>query len=130
LISEENGTSSAVLMAVLRESCIDTDGDTVCDEDDNCVADPNPDQADADGDGVGDACDACPAHANTDPDEDGLCGPADPCPCDAAWKNHGEYVSCVAHHANELKSQGLITGAQHGAMVSAAGQSSCGKKTK
>ena len=38
--------------------CIaDSDGDGVLDLDDNCPWDANPDQADADGDGAGDACD-------------------------------------------------------------------------
>jgi len=36
----------------------DQDGDGVPDEDDNCIAVPNADQADADGDCIGDACDA------------------------------------------------------------------------
>lgn len=35
----------------------DTDGDGVCDADDNCPEHPNPSQADSDDDGVGDACD-------------------------------------------------------------------------
>lgn len=35
----------------------DGDGDTVCDADDNCPAVANPDQADLDGEGTGDACD-------------------------------------------------------------------------
>src|SRR5712664_3034843 len=38
----------------------DTDGDTVVDAADNCVAVSNLDQADSDGDGLGDACDPCP----------------------------------------------------------------------
>ncbi|MCW5891201.1 MAG: DUF4215 domain-containing protein [bacterium] len=37
----------------------DTDGDTVCDELDNCPGVANPTQADGDGDGHGDACDPC-----------------------------------------------------------------------
>jgi hypothetical protein len=42
--------------------CADADGDGVCDWDDNCPSVANPDQADSDGDGLGDACDlACPA---------------------------------------------------------------------
>ncbi|MEZ4433122.1 MAG: thrombospondin type 3 repeat-containing protein [bacterium] len=40
----------------------DTDGDGVDDDVDNCVDDPNADQADLDGDGIGDVC---------DPDADG-----------------------------------------------------------
>jgi len=39
--------------------CRDRDGDTVCDADDNCPLAENTDQADADGDGRGDACDPC-----------------------------------------------------------------------
>jgi hypothetical protein len=35
----------------------DADGDTICDVADNCLADPNPDQSDVDGDLVGDPCD-------------------------------------------------------------------------
>ncbi len=42
----------------------DQDLDTVPDEYDNCVAVSNPYQADADGDGKGDACDPCPLESN------------------------------------------------------------------
>lgn len=39
------------------ESCTDTDGDEVCDEEDNCPNNANPDQLDTDGDGNGNVCD-------------------------------------------------------------------------
>jgi hypothetical protein len=66
--SEEYVIHSMVLEATCETSYIDpvvdTDGDGVDDEDDNCPDDANADQADLDEDGLGDACD-------TDADGDG-----------------------------------------------------------
>lgn len=64
-------------------SCVDTDRDTVCNSDDNCIFVSNEDQADADGDGVGDACDSCPRTANSDQsdeDRDSVGDICDNCP--------------------------------------------------
>ena len=76
--------------------CTDTDGDTICDEVDNCVAVGNLDQLDTDEDGAGDACDGCTEDpdktepgvcgcgiADDDSDEDGLLDCNDNCPLDA-----------------------------------------------
>jgi hypothetical protein len=43
------------------------------------------------------------------------------------WKNHGQYVSSVAHAAKSLANLGCITQQQKGKIVSAAARSSCGK---
>jgi len=51
----------------------DTDSDGVCDASDNCPTDGNRDQADADGDSIGDACEA-------DVDADGTIDDYDNCP--------------------------------------------------
>lgn len=59
--------ADAVTMVIVPN----TDGDEVLDDDDNCVAVPNSDQADRDGDGVGDACDNCPDMSN--PDQQDIC---------------------------------------------------------
>jgi hypothetical protein len=74
---------------------------------------------DVDTDGICDEVDACIG--------DEVACPPDPCPCDGDWKNHGEYVSCVAHYTNDLVAQGQLTHQERADIVSAAGQSSCGK---
>lgn len=64
----------------------DTDGDGVPVNCDNCVGQPNPDQADFDGDGTGDLCDLCPtipATLHIDDDNDGIGNACDLCPFDA-----------------------------------------------
>jgi hypothetical protein len=55
------------------ESTADTDGDGYLDYEDNCPTVWNPDQEDADGDGIGDSCDVC-----TDLDDDGYGDPGFP----------------------------------------------------
>jgi hypothetical protein len=55
---------------------LDSDGDGVTDNIDNCPEDPNPDQEDADQDGEGDACEV------DDSDSDGVRNPEDNCPND------------------------------------------------
>jgi hypothetical protein len=52
--------TTPVLSDIRIKGGIDTDGDGILDDDDNCPFVPNPDQSDVDGDGIGDECDATP----------------------------------------------------------------------
>ena len=90
---------------------------------------------DADEDGVADSADLCPDTAQ------GAVVNADGCsidqlaPCNGpasggTWKNHGQYVSTVAHVAEDLVAQGLISPNEKGAIVAAAAQSKCGAKVR
>jgi hypothetical protein len=92
-------------------------------------------ETDADGDGVPDSSDECP---DTPPDSvvnaDG-CTIDQLVPCGGpasggTWKNHGQYVSAVAHAAEEFVEQGLISQDDKGAIVAQAAQSKCGSKAK
>jgi hypothetical protein len=119
----------------------DDDNDGIQDSTDNCPLAQNSDQADTDGDGIGNACEA-------DDDNDGVldgndqcvstttgamvntngCSIADLCPCTNDWKNHGAYVSCVAHAADDFVAAGIITETQKDVIVSEAAESDCGSK--
>ena len=62
---------------------VDSDGDGVPDDSDNCPTISNADQKDSDGDQIGDACDNCPQLANpnqADEDKDGFGNVCDNCP--------------------------------------------------
>lgn len=55
------------------------------------------------------------------------------CPCGGpvsggTWKNHGQYVSCVAKAAEAALKHGLVTEGEKDAIVEEAAQSNCGKK--
>ncbi len=129
---------------------VDLDADGIYDTLDNCPAVPNPDQADADGDGIGDVCD--PDH-----DNDGVPDAEDTCPqspavggvividgCNTgvpnlmvsggctiadrineiatAAQNHDQFVSGVAQLKNALRKQGILTNEQATALQTCAAQ--------
>jgi Thrombospondin type 3 repeat len=124
----------------------DIDGDGVANATDNCPTVANADQTDFDGDGAGDQCDS-------DDDGDGVADAEDACPgtalgasidaqgCSSAqlfeaacptsggdYKNHGEYVSCVAHEADRETDEAMITKDERGAIIATAAHSDIGKK--
>ena len=106
---------------------------------DNCPLDPNSGQTDTDGDGQGDACDG-------DDDGDNVANETDLCPfsppmvvvdsdgCTGVQRiarlcqrdnfvQHGQYVSCVAHAANEAAGIGLILSIEKSRFVKEAAKS-------
>jgi hypothetical protein len=89
-------------------------------------------ETDTDADGVPDSLDQC---ADT---PTGAIVNANGCsidqlvPCEGpvsggTWKNHGQYVSAVAHVSKTFNQQGLISSSERGQIVSAAARSDCGK---
>lgn len=68
---------------------LDTDRDTLADCLDNCPETSNPDQADFDDDGIGDACDG------DDADQDGVLDPSDDCPNTPPGTQVDETTGCT-----------------------------------
>ena len=92
-------------------------------------------ETDADGDGVADSLDLCPGTpAGAIVDANG-CSIDQIAPCSGPasggrWKNHGQYVSSVAHAAEAFLSQGLISADQAETIVTQAAQSKCGSRRR
>jgi hypothetical protein len=131
-----------VLVAV---GVVDSDGDGVSDDIDECPGTPagaivdsrgcTINLVDADGDGVSDDIDECPeTPAGAIVNSHG-CSIEQLVPCAGPrsgghWKNHGQYVSTLTKTAKAFLRERLITPKQAGAIVSAGARSSCGKKVK
>jgi len=106
------GHSNVITLPLAINACADSDGDGVCDADDNCPNDPNPLQENGDGDADGDACDACPIDANDDSDGDGVCDSDDVCPNDLNDDSDGDGIcdsddACPDDATNDTDGDGL-----------------------
>jgi hypothetical protein len=90
-------------------------------------------ETDADGDGVPDSLDLCPGTpADAIVDSHG-CSIDQIAPCSGpasggSWKNHGQYVSAVAHAAEAFLAQGLFSLEQAEEIIVQAAQSDCGRR--
>jgi hypothetical protein len=125
----------------------DLDGDDVANDTDNCPNAANASQADFDSDGKGDACDE-DVDGDGVPNDNDICAftPLDAifspegcsinqlCPCEGPrgttelWKNHGQYVSCIATSVNSFFEAKLITNADRRNVLRDAARSFCGKQ--
>lgn len=91
---------------------LDEDGYLSCEECNDENPDINPDAIELPGNYIDENC-------------DGDLGACDP---NNDWKNHGQYVRCVAHDTEYLVEQGLITQEEGDQLVSSAAKSDVGKK--
>jgi hypothetical protein len=123
----------------------DVDDDDWENDYDNCPDIANRNQSDFDQDNIGDVCDR-------DIDGDAVVNPVDACeltppgelvdtigctieqlcPCDTPrqgaqpWKNHGQYISCMAKAVHSFSVDGVISTKRESDLVNVAAQGSCG----
>jgi hypothetical protein len=128
------------------DSCdVDIDGDSIANANDNCRVNANASQVDFDADGLGDACDIDDDNDSVIDGSDACAGtpaglPILPngcsspqqlelaCSKSAPYRNHGQYVQCVAHEAERQVGIGVITSQEKDAIVASAAKSDIGKK--
>lgn len=87
---------------------------------------------DLDQDGVADAVDACPHTPPGEPVAADGCSIGERCPCegpvaDEPWRNHGDYVSCIARASREFEAAGIISASERSRLRQQAARSQCGK---
>ena len=92
-------------------------------------------ETDADADGVADSLDLCPGTPVGAIVDDNGCSIDQIAPCSGpasggTWKNHGQYVSAVAHAAEAFLAQDLISEDQADEIVAQAAQSNCGAASR
>ena len=86
-----------------------------------------PPEGDTDNDGVPDDFDLCQDTAEGSIVDANGCAISQLCSPESNYKNHGQYVSCVAQVSEDFLLAGLITQEQKDAIVSEAAQSNIGK---
>lgn len=117
------GTAQDAPIDAMPDAFIDTDGDGIPDDKDNCPKVANHEQFDEDGDGVGDACDLCPIDKdNSDPDGDGVAGLCDPHPNTPGDKIVAFEPFHVATPWKVVGSGTVVTTADYGVITNAANQ--------
>ena len=105
--------------------CADDDVDGIVNKDDEC---PTTDAAAL---GLDLVIDTCTATGVVNTVSANGCSLSDQITeCADGAKNHGKFVSCVAHLTNDLKKAKVISGAQKGKIQSCAAHSDIGKKSK
>lgn len=83
---------------------------------------------DSDNDGVPDFQDQCPDTPAGSLINSAGCSISQLCPCEAPWRNHGQFLKCMRDVLEDFSSKGLITPQQRRDLLRAAIKSDCGKR--
>ena len=92
------GTGKVIEVSIKEISPVDTDGDGIIDENDNCPLNSNPEQEDSDSDSIGNVCDNCPNASNPDQADADADGSGDV--CDACTDTDGDDYGDPGYETN------------------------------